>query len=401
MEELYSIPEDYYDDASTVTLDYSSSTGVPEICESSNSQELHIKIFQTCIFIVVLLLGVLGNSLVIATFVLYRRLRLRCMTDVFLLHLAGSDLLLLLTIPLQAADLLLGSWEFGTVLCKATRALYAINTYSGLLLLACISADRYIVIVQAHAAHRMRRRTLLYSKVAALCVWVVALLLSLPEIIFTNVDKRETGGLKQCEMYVWVKESWRVKMATRGAQITGFCLPFLVMLVCYSLIGRALMQGRSWRRQRTLRLMVALVVVFVLFQLPYTVVLSVKAAGPPGTCHQWGTLLLAEYSTRSLAYTRCCLNPLLYALVGVRFRNDVLKLLHDMGCPCAAHLGPPVDSCSSGSPASTFLSPTPSITAHSGPIIRSPTAKAPLSPSSPNSFHYAAPPALLSHQHSA
>ncbi|KAJ8414417.1 hypothetical protein AAFF_G00052870 [Aldrovandia affinis] len=188
MSESFTVTEDYYD------FNTSNSYDIPEMCESSSAQELHIKVFQTCISIVVFLLGVLGNSLVIATFALYRRFRLRCMTDVFLLHLAKSDLLLLFTLPLQAADTLLGSWEFGTHLCKATRGLYAINTYSGLLLLACISIDRYVVIVQVQAAHRLRRRTLLYSKLAALGVWVISVLLSLPEIIFANVEVRDDGG---------------------------------------------------------------------------------------------------------------------------------------------------------------------------------------------------------------
>ncbi|KAJ8364613.1 hypothetical protein SKAU_G00134440 [Synaphobranchus kaupii] len=361
---------------------------MPEMCESSSAQELHIKVFQTCIFIVVFLLGVLGNSLVIATFALYRRFRLRCMTDVFLFHLANSDLLLLSTIPLQTANTLLGSWEFGTPLCKATRGLYTINTYSGLLLLACISVDRYVVIVQAQVAHRLRGRMLQYSKLAALGVWVISALLSLPEIVFADVEVRADGGGAQCEMYVWIKESWRVKMATRGAQITGFCLPFLMMLFCYGTIGHALTRGRGWKRQRTLRLMAALVLVFVLFQLPYTALLSVKAAGPPVTCAQWSHILLAEYATRSLAYTRCCLNPLLYALVGVRFRNDVKKLLREMGCLCAARLGLTADSSSSSSPASPPPTSTTAVSCHTS---MSPAARGPLYSSPSTKFLYPEP----------
>ncbi|KAJ8284425.1 hypothetical protein COCON_G00032750 [Conger conger] len=370
---------DYYDD-STET---SHSADMFEMCESSSAQELHIKVFQTCVFVVVFLLGLLGNSLVITTFALYRRFHLRCMTDVFLLHLANSDLLLVLTIPLQAADTLLDSWEFGTFFCKATRGLYAVNTYSGLLLLACISVDRYVVIVWAQAAHRLRRRMLFCSKMAALGVWAVSALLSLPEIMFAHVEARGDGGGAQCEMYVWVKESWRVKMATWGAQITGFCVPFLIMLFCYGTIGRTLMQGRGWKRQRTLRLMAALVLVFMLFQLPYTTLLSMKAAGPPETCAEWGQILLAEYTTRSLAYTRCCLNPLLYALVGVRFRNDVKSLLRDMGCLCHDWLSSNAESCSSGSPG--LPPPTSIVSCHSS---ISPTARDPLYVSHSTAFPY-------------
>ncbi|KAL4660519.1 C-C chemokine receptor type 7-like isoform X1 [Arapaima gigas] len=355
-----------YDSFSYITPStdqYSDFTDIPvEICESSRSQELTIKAVQMCIFSVVFLVGLLGNLLVIATFVLYRRLRLRCMTDVFLLHLAMSDLLLLLTLPFQASDTVLDHWELGNILCKVTRGLYTINTYSGLLLLACISVDRYVVIVQTRAALRIRRCRLLYSSLVAAFVWLTSGLLSLPEIISVDVDMNQ-----QCRY----QAKWNVKKVTWATQIAGFCLPFLAMLVCYSLIGRTLLRGQSWRRQRTLRLLLVLVLVFLVFQLPYTVVLSVKIAGPAKTCEQWKTTLIAEYVTCSLAYTRCCLNPLLYALVGVRFRSDVLKLLHDAGClkraPCGNGFTSASDSCASTS----VTSPT----ATYKPVIASTTSQ--------------------------
>uniref|UniRef100_A0A3B3R4F0 Chemokine (C-C motif) receptor 10 n=1 Tax=Paramormyrops kingsleyae TaxID=1676925 RepID=A0A3B3R4F0_9TELE len=313
-----------------------------ELCETNWTEKFSIKVVQMSIFSVVFLLGFLGNLLVITTFTLYRRLCLRSMTDVFLFHLAVCDMLLLFTIPLQAGDILLDNWPFGSILCKMMHSLYAINTYSGLLLLACISVDRYVVIVQTRAAQRLRRGQLHYSKLVVLGVWLVSLLLSLPEIIFVSVDEESM----QCEL----QSTWEVRMATRYTQIAGFCLPFLVMLVCYSLIGRMLLRGQGWRRQRTLRLILLLLLVFVLFQLPHTLVISLKVAGVITTCTQWNATLMAEYVTRSLAYTRCSLNPPLYALVGVRFRSDVQKLLSSMGCLCGGASTSLSESCGSTTP---------------------------------------------------
>ncbi|KAK5906381.1 hypothetical protein CgunFtcFv8_002253 [Champsocephalus gunnari] len=301
------------------------------LCDAED-QEFTIKMFQTCIFCLIFLLGVAGNCLVIATFVFSRRFRLRSMTDVFLFHLALADLLLLLTLPLQAVDTHLG-WIFPNGLCKVLRACYAINTYSGLLLLACISVDRYIVVARAQQMHRLRSRIVTGGKVAVVAVWFVAMLLSLPEILYSGVlvswDKAYCGMLKR----------GAAKMSTNGAIIAVFCLSFFIMVTCYSLIAQVLWegnknrQGKQWRRQRTLKLMVALVVAFLVFQLPYTVVLSRKMAGP--LC-----ALLLEYITCTLAYSRCCLNPILYALVGVRFRNDVVRLMYDSGCQWGVRSAP-------------------------------------------------------------
>ncbi|XP_070708275.1 C-C chemokine receptor type 10 [Pempheris klunzingeri] len=307
-------------------------------CDAGD-QELTIKMFQTCVFCLIFLLGVGGNCLVIITFVLYRRVQLRSMTDVFLFHLALADLLLLLTLPLQAVDTNLG-W-IPSSLCKATRACYAINTYSGLLLLACISVDRYLVVARAQTMLRLRSRILTGGKVAAVGVWVVAVLLSLPEILYSGVSWTDTYA------YCGMIKNGKVKMATNVAIIGVFCLSLLVMVICYSLIAQVLLEGhanrrgKQWHRQRTLKLMMALVLVFLVFQLPYTVVLSRKMAG------QFCSLLL-EYVTCTLAYTRCCLNPILYALVGVRFRKDVAKLFHNSRCMRGLQLVPQSSSAVTG-----------------------------------------------------
>ncbi|MEQ2295604.1 hypothetical protein AMECASPLE_016095 [Ameca splendens] len=349
--ESFNISE-YFD---CITSNFSNSSFYDEDptdwCEVNELQEDIIKMFQASALCLIFLLGVLGNCLVITTFALYRRLRLRFMTDVFLFHLAVADLLLLLTLPLQAIATYRG-WIFPVGLCKAMRACYAINTYSGLLLLACISIDRYMVVARAQEMLRLRSRILTAGKVAAVVVWIVAFLLSLPEILLSGVS--ESGKKAYCIM----KASGDVKMATNGAIIAVGCLSLFIMVLSYTSIGVILWEGhahrrgKQWHRQRTLKLMVALVLVFLVFQLPYTVVLSHKIAG------QYCGLMM-EYITCTLAYTRCCLNPILYAMVGIRFRKDVIQLLHNSGCPCRLHLrlhSIHSASISASSPALTALS---------------------------------------------
>lgn len=362
-----SLNNDYgFDNYTDVGLTDDNSTDVAELCEATSEQELTITAVQTTIFIIVFILGVIGNGLVIATFALYRRLRLRCMTDVFLFFLALSDMLLLLTLPLQTGETLIGSWEFGEAMCKLNRGMYAINTYSGLLLLACISVDRYLVVVRTRAVRKKSSGTLFYSTLSALGVTVTSVVLSLPDLRFSSIVNNVGSNL--CDMNVWGDEVSKWKLWAQIAKIAGFCIPCVAMVVCYGAIGRVLIRagGKCWRRQRTLRLMALLVVLFLVFQLPYTVVLLFKVFTPtPKLCDEWTRFHLQENVTRNLAYVRCCLNPLLYALVGVRFRNDIIRLLTDAGCVCAcvSHLTPHHENGSSvtpSSPAATLLSPVSS-----------------------------------------
>lgn len=302
-----------------------------EQCGAGEVEAEAIRAFQSFMFCLIFLLGMVGNILVIATFALYRHRRLRSMTDVFLLHLALADLLLLFTLPLQGVDTHLG-WVFSEPLCKATRAGYALNTYSGLLLLACISVDRYVAVAWPQEVLRLRGQLLAGGKLASLVVWLAALLLSVPEICYAGLTME--AGNTHCV----VKERLTVKRITSVALITVFSLSSVVMVTCYSYVGRVLWagpgeKGRSKRRgrqrqQRTLKLMVVLVAVFLVFQLPYTVVLWHKMAAA-AFC---GVVL--DYITCTLAYSRCCLNPVLYALVGSRFRNDVRKLAYAACLQC-------------------------------------------------------------------
>ncbi|KAL7886842.1 hypothetical protein AOLI_G00045630 [Acnodon oligacanthus] len=321
---------------STATEDYSDYTSVStdniafvEPCGGNVLQETYSKVVQVAVFLIVVVLGVLGNVLVIATFARYRCLRLRCMTDVFLFYLALSDLLLLLTLPLQTVETIRGDWVFGDVLCKLNHGMYAINTFGGLLLLACISVDRYLVVVRARAAHRLSPSMLCYSKLSAIAVALISVILSLPELLFSSVYKGTLDDVERCEMNIWVEDSGWVKKWARMAKITGFCIPCVAMLACYMAIGYVLVQGggKCWRRQRTLRLMVALVVLFLLFQLPYTIVQSFRVTTALNNCDLWGSAHLSEDITRSLAYVRCCLNPVLST-------QDINKHVIDLPTSC-------------------------------------------------------------------
>ncbi|XP_028825990.1 C-C chemokine receptor type 10 [Denticeps clupeoides] len=328
-------------------ITYFTYTDMVEQCDGSE-HSFSLTLFQTFCFVAVFLLGVAGNSLVIATFTKFRNTRLRCMMDVFLLHLALSDLQVLLTLPLQTGETLMGRWPFGAGLCKLTHFLRSVNTYSGLLLLACISAERYVMVVlRSRAAPCRWRAAVRRSWLACAAVVLTSIALSLPDFVFAAVEKE--GDSARCVMEVQVElDSRRMKLAMRGAKIVGFCGPFAVMLFCYSAIGYVLVQGQGkgpgWRRQRTLRLMVALVLLFLLFQLPHAVVLSLRVAAYSRTCDAWKSTLTWESVTRTLAYARCCLNPVLYALMGVRFRTDVLRLLQQSGCTCCPRPGPSLET---------------------------------------------------------
>lgn len=83
-----------------------------------------VAVFVPLLYSVGLLLGLLGNGLVLI--ILWRKRRHLDVMDVFVLHLGAVDVLLMLTLPIWAVDAVKG-WIFGTGLCKLTGALFKVR----------------------------------------------------------------------------------------------------------------------------------------------------------------------------------------------------------------------------------------------------------------------------------
>lgn len=304
---------------------------LPELCEKQAVQGFALT-FQPAIYMLFSLLGIVGNGLVLATHICYRQAH--SVTDVCLLQLALSDLLLLLTLPFAITYTLQG-WPQGTTACKVLQGFYALNFYSGFLFLTCISVDRYVAIVRLPAAWRLRPRARRHGWVTVGLPWLLATLLALPQFIYSQAQQHQ--DLRVCGVVFPRAVSRAARGATNLVQVVfGFALPFLVMASCYAAVARTLLAARGAQPHRALRVLLALVVVFVALQLPHSLMVLLDAAELLASwemsCAQSRRKDLALLVTGGLAYLRCCLNPLLYAFLGQRFRRELWQLASKAGC---------------------------------------------------------------------
>ncbi|KAJ8277613.1 hypothetical protein GJAV_G00077540 [Gymnothorax javanicus] len=300
------------------------------VCDKAEVRSF-AKVFLPAIYALALVVGLAGNSMVVAVYLYYKRLK--TMTDVYILNLAAADLLLLLTLPFWAADAVNG-WELGVSMCKLTSALYTMNFEGGMLFLACISVDRYLAVSNAALARAVRRR---YAVWVCILVWMAAFTLGLPDMIFTTVKHGVTR--KSC-IPVYPASMARPTKATLEILdvVLGFLVPFVVMLFCYCKVARALhnvtdvMQGKKWR---AVKVLLAVVGVFMATQLPYNIVKFCRAMDIIYTlvtyCEVSKNLDIAMQITESLALSHSCLNPILYAFIGASFRQHILKVMKSLG----------------------------------------------------------------------
>lgn len=278
------------------------------------------EVFMPCMYLVVFVLGLLGNSLVLIVYIFYQKLR--NLTDVFLVNLPLADLVFVCTLPFWAYA---GTyeWVFGTGMCKTLQGMYSVNFYVSMLTLTCITVERFIVVVQATRVFSQQAKWKTWGQVTCLLIWVISLLVSLPHIIHGRVE-----GL---DKLICQSHNEEISTVVLVMQMTlGFFLPLLTMIVCYSGIIKTLLHARSFQKHKSLKIIFLVVAVFLLTQTPFNLTKLIQS-----THWEFHTMTSFQYAilvTEAIAYLRACLNPVLYAFVGLKFRKNLWKLVKDVGC---------------------------------------------------------------------
>ncbi|KAK5598766.1 hypothetical protein CRENBAI_004681 [Crenichthys baileyi] len=316
--------------------DENSSYEEGDVCDLMDGTKFEA-VFIPTLYSVAFVVGILGNGLLLG--VLFQSRKRWSVTDTFILHLAVSDVLLLVTLPLWATQYASSlGWEFGTGLCKFTGAIFTINFYCGIFLLACISFDRYLSIVHATQMYNRRKPWVVHASCSL--VWFFSVLLSIPDWIFLEDVKNDRQGHRAVCTRNYYKSGLDVrtqKIAARALyHALGFVFPSVVLIFCYSCILLQLQCGtKGLQKQRAFKVIIGVVAVFFLCWTPYNVVLladTVQLNNNTGTCETNIYLGKALTVTSSLGYLHCSLNPILYAFVGVKFRRQLLNILRSMGC---------------------------------------------------------------------
>ncbi|XP_028678356.1 C-X-C chemokine receptor type 3-2 [Erpetoichthys calabaricus] len=285
--------------------------------------------YTPIMYTIVFLVGLVGNILVFLVVCRYKR-RSFSLTDTFLLNLTVADLLLVLTLPFNSVQSTIG-WVFGNSFCKITEGIFAVNLYSCNLFLACISFDRYLAIV--HVVHLSWRRCSLHTYLACAVIWVSCIIFSSVNLYYGQVI--EIDGVLTCtNNYSHLNaDQWRVGLQMLNV-LLGFSLPLLVMLYCYIMIFRSLCNTTRRQKQKSLKVIVSIIAAFIICWAPYNIFSFidslVRMEAIKRECKLEKILDIGIMVTKSLGLIHCCLNPLLYAFVGVKFRKELVRLFKSL-----------------------------------------------------------------------
>ncbi|XP_069502532.1 uracil nucleotide/cysteinyl leukotriene receptor-like [Ambystoma mexicanum] len=291
--------------------------------ESADFQYIMFPVIYSVVFV----LGLVGNIIALWYFISTKTTT--SPANVFMVNLATIDLIFVLTLPCKivyhAMD---NNWIFGEALCKITGSLFFANLYGSTMFLTVICLDRYVAVV--HPIKALQLKKPLYRVVASIIIWAIlgAAILYLT-LRGPLTSKFENGNIACLENFS--SDSWkgRISGVSLFAAVVGFILPLVVIIICYPLIARKLLetagprQSSQTTKKKALRTILVVLAVFLICFVPYHVIQMIhtlRRINVFSSCALIQFTYKARRVTMALTSLNSCLDPLVYYFGAEKFK---------------------------------------------------------------------------------
>uniref|UniRef100_A0A667X7A3 D(1B) dopamine receptor n=1 Tax=Myripristis murdjan TaxID=586833 RepID=A0A667X7A3_9TELE len=323
-----------------------------QLCGSGLREQLPAhRVVTGCVLTLLIIWTLVGNFTVCAAVFRYRHLRAK-VTNIFIVSLALSDLLVaVLVMPWKAVAEVAGFWPFGRF-CKTWLACDIMCSTASILNLCVISVDRYWAISSPFRYERTMNKRM--ASVMIGVTWTVSVVISFVPV-HLNWHRAEIGDAA-AEGDSGSCDSSLSRTYAISSSLISFYIPVAIMVVTYTRIYRiAQMQIRristleraaehnfyqvSIRKEtKVLKTLGIIMGVFVCCWFPFFVLNCALPFCPePGTPGaQRGAYCVSEKTFDVfvwIGWSNSSLNPVIYAF-NADFREAFLRLLGCRGEGC-------------------------------------------------------------------
>ncbi|XP_068461536.1 chemokine-like receptor 1 [Clinocottus analis] len=267
-------------------------------------------VFLLVVGVVIFLLGFCGNALVI--WISGFKMK-KTVNTTWYVSLAISDFVFCAFLPFIITNMVMEEWIFGRFMCKFTSSVLFLNMFSSIFLLVVISIDRCVSVM--FPVWAQNHRTVNKASVVVFMSWLLAIVLSFPSVLFREVGTH-MGRTICYNNYTLYKHGHKTVAVSRF--LAGFIVPFIVIIICYSIIVLRLRTNRMTKSSKPFKVMSALVATFFICWLPYhvSVLLDLDYQNYDHT------LLVAGLKVGTfMAAANSFLNPVLYVFMGNDFKQ--------------------------------------------------------------------------------
>eukprot|EP00099_Drosophila_melanogaster_P002031 NP_001097741.1 Tachykinin-like receptor at 86C, isoform B [Drosophila melanogaster] len=303
------------------------------------------KTIWAIIFGLMMFVAIAGNGIVLWIVTGHRSMR--TVTNYFLLNLSIADLLMSsLNCVFNFIFMLNSDWPFGSIYCTINNFVANVTVSTSVFTLVAISFDRYIAIV-----HPLKRRTSRRKvRIILVLIWALSCVLSAPCLLYSSIMTKHyyNGKSRTVCFMMWPDGRYPTSMADYAYNliilVLTYGIPMIVMLICYSLMGRVLWGSRSIgentdrqmesmkSKRKVVRMFIAIVSIFAICWLPYHLFFiyayhNNQVASTKYVQHMY----LGFYW---LAMSNAMVNPLIYYWMNKRFRMYFQRII----CCCCVGL---------------------------------------------------------------
>ncbi|KAL9844546.1 G-protein coupled receptor 35-like [Geothlypis trichas] len=271
-------------------------------------------VFQLCVYIPVLVLGIVLNGLALCVFC--KKLGKWTETRVYMVNLAVADCLLLFTLPFktlsQFQQLKVDGW------CLVLEGGYFTNRFMSIGIITLIAADRYLAI--KYPLRSKALRSPLKAAFASGVLWIV--IICETSLIKSFEDRREDD-------FCFEKSSVTPSVITLCTIITGFFIPLLILSYCSIQIIAELSRKKTdnccneMPTRKAVYIVSANMAVFIICFLPLYVghLLRFVLDSVSSDCSAIQSINNFVHFASILANTNCCLDAICYYFVNKEFQE--------------------------------------------------------------------------------
>lgn len=288
---------------------------------------------ETVLFAIINVAAFVGNLSV--CYAVYRNRRLRTLSNMFVVALAVSDILMsTCCMPFSVATLLRGQWIFGEAFCRFHG--FGVFTFglASLHTMGIIAVSRYFCVVkpEKYIVLFKKQRTLMYIAV----VWCVALIGSVPPFFFEHIGFEFQPGKAMCLYTFDANIAYTIFI-----ECVYIATPLIIITVCYFKVFYTVSRSNrvfsyennpqllraNVEEAKVTKTLAAVMVGFACCWLPVCIIDYIDAArGEP-------TLARQAYLTYGfLVYLSSTINPFIYGATHKHFRREYKAVLNDMLC---------------------------------------------------------------------
>lgn len=307
------------------------------------------------IFFFLWVVNIFGNGMVIYIFL--KTKTLRTPTNMFVVNLAVSDLIMMTTMGLPVAINAFTQrwWMWGKLGCNLYALVGAICGDTSILTMVVIGYDRYNVIVKGFTGVKINAPKAI---IILLVCWGYSTAVSIPPFFGWGGYSLE-GLLITCS-YDYLSQDWNHKSFMLFAFIFNYCCPMSAIIFFYAQITKAvvaheaalkaqakkmnvesLRSGQDANAEsaevKIAKVAVTNVLLWVCIWSPYAIVVMIGCFG-----NQTLLVPLVSQIPSFIAKTASCLNPIVYAISHPKYREALAKEVPCLGIGQAA--APPPDA---------------------------------------------------------